>query len=235
MKRAVGVGIGLAWLVAACSYDPSPSSVPPPSTSVVPNETTAPTLSLEPAPSGPTIAWEENGAAMEVDTSIRQFAVDNAGVRVSIEIDRNPVPAGEFSWVTTTVENTGPDAIHWYTDGCQIHVSVWGELPLRWAWGRQEPSTGFAPEDFAGFTFKDWALNTAPGGAGDDPIRLDFTPESHVGRGDMGCLDVGILPGPWLGRARLTTDPLGRTGCARVRARAVRPGRGPRLVPPLVA
>ena len=218
MKRAVGVGIGLAWLVAACSYDPSPSSVPPQLSSVVPNQTSAPTPSREPAPSGPTIAWEENGAAMEVDTSIRQFAVENGGVRVSIEIDGNPVPAGEFSWVTATVENTGPDPIHWFTDGCEIHVGVWGELPLRWAWGQREPSTESAPEDFAGFTFKDWALNTAPGGARDESIRLDFTPESHIGRGEMGCADVGILqdlgPGErvsqrrrWDGQAALGFGP----------------------------
>ena len=191
MKRAVGVGIGLVWLVAACSIDPLPSA-PAPSRSVASSDTSAPTSSRPPASSGPRIAWEENGAAVEVDTAIRQFAVENGGVRVTIEIDRNPVPAGEFSWVSTTVENTGSDAMHWYTDGCEIHVGVWGEMPLRWAWGRQEPSTGSAPEDFAGFTFKHWALNTAPGGAGDGPIRLDLTPESHIGRGDIGCADIGV-------------------------------------------
>jgi hypothetical protein len=188
-RRIVGIGIGLAWLMAACSVAPLPSPRPP---LISPQATTASTPSIEPSLSRPTIAWEETGAATEVDTAVRQFGVETGGVRVSIEIDRNPVPASEFSWVTTTVENTGPDAIHWYTDGCAIHVGVWGELPLRWAWGAKEPSTGFAPEDWNGFTFKDWAINHDPGRGSEQPILLDFTPESFVGQGDFGCADVGI-------------------------------------------
>ena len=196
MKRRIGgvlIGIALASVVVACSVGPLPSPARPVSGSPPVRATTAPTDSLDPSPGGPTIAWEDTGAAMEVDTAVQDFAVETDGVRVAVEIDRNPVPAGEFSWATTSVENMGPDAIHWITDGCAIHVGVWGELPLKWSWGAREPVSGVAPEDFAGFTFKEWALNKGPGRGADLPIQLDFVPEAFIGRGDVACADVGIL------------------------------------------
>ena len=44
------------------------------------------------------------------------------GVRVTIVLDANPLRAGQPTWVTTTVQNVGPDGLIWFHDGCGIVV-----------------------------------------------------------------------------------------------------------------
>jgi hypothetical protein len=33
------------------------------------------------------------------------------GVRLTIELERNPLPAGQPTWITKTITNTGRDAV----------------------------------------------------------------------------------------------------------------------------
>ena len=44
--------------------------------------------------------------------------IEANGVRVTIELERNPMPAGEPTWVTTTVTNTGRDDVIWLHGAC---------------------------------------------------------------------------------------------------------------------
>jgi hypothetical protein len=104
------------------------------------------------------------------------------GVRVLLEVDRNPIPAGEPTWLTTTLINRRPGMLRWITDGCAIHVGVRGEMSgTRWNAGQQQSG--------AALTFKVWADTSILDLTG--PVRLDVTPERLVGR-DVGCADLGV-------------------------------------------
>jgi hypothetical protein len=45
---------------------------------------------------------------------------------MTIELERNPMPAGEPTWSTSTITNTGPDNLVWFHDGCADAVYVKG-------------------------------------------------------------------------------------------------------------
>jgi hypothetical protein len=63
-------------------------------------------------------------------------SVERDGVRVRIELDRNPMPAGEPTWVATTVTNIGDDDLIWLHGGCAISVGVNGRMNgRRWSFG----------------------------------------------------------------------------------------------------
>jgi hypothetical protein len=130
---------------------------------------------FEPAPSGE--------PSIEVDLGVHRAVAEIGGVRVTIETARNPLIAGRAAWITTTLTNTGRDVLHWMTDSCSIHVSVFGEMPFRWAGGF--PQQGVAK------TYKDWAYVANLPGL-DSPIRLRTVPEPFVDQGEFGCADVGV-------------------------------------------
>jgi hypothetical protein len=109
--------------------------------------------------------------------------VEAHGIRVTIETERNPMRAGQATWVTTTLTNTGRDTLRWITDGCSIDVGVRGEMPMQW-------SAGFVQAG-AAKTFKDWAFVSILAKP-EAPIWLKLTPEQFVGQGDFGCADLGI-------------------------------------------
>jgi hypothetical protein len=103
---------------------------------------------------------------------------------VTIRLDRNPMPAGEPTWITTSVENTGQDAVSWFHDGCANPVGVWGQVEARWREGLQmigDPAQ-----------FKRYALGLSLDLEGPAPIYIQFVPEDRVGRGSVGCADIGI-------------------------------------------
>jgi hypothetical protein len=117
------------------------------------------------------------------DPVLRRATVDLHGIRVTIETERNPMRAGQATWVTTILTNTGHDTLRWITDGCSIHVGVRGEMAMHW-------QAGFVQAG-AAKTFKDWAF-VAEIAAIEQPIMLDLTPEPFVLQGDFGCADLGI-------------------------------------------
>ncbi|MBA2253703.1 MAG: hypothetical protein H0W07_01135 [Chloroflexi bacterium] len=130
----------------------------------------------------PLPAWPaEDAPADELE---RAVFLEERGVQVRLELERNPMVAGEPTWATTELTNTGPDDLIWTTDGCQIHVGVAGRLTdLRWWFG--VPQRGIAQE------FKWWASygSRMPD---DGTMRLEFTPEPFVGMGEFGCADLGV-------------------------------------------
>jgi hypothetical protein len=121
------------------------------------------------------------------------------GVRVRVELDRNPMPAAEPTWITTTVKNVGKDNLIWSHDGCAISVGVSGEM-TDVAWRPGEPVDKPIIGDFKSRAAR-WWNGAGPG------ISLYFWPEAYVGDGEIACSDVGyverIPPGGVLrGRAR---------------------------------
>jgi hypothetical protein len=107
--------------------------------------------------------------------------VQKDGVRVTVTVDENPLHAGKPTWLTATVTNIGRDVLVWFHDGCAIPVSVFGQL----AGAQWRPGTAQQGELER---FKDYAV----GHSGDLGIRIYFTPEAYIGKGGIGCADVGI-------------------------------------------
>jgi hypothetical protein len=125
-----------------------------------------------------------------------EASAERDGVRVTITLDRNPMPAGEPTWVTTTVRNTGPDDLM-YADDCSL-VSVYGEMTnVTW---RQ----GFRFTDRLG-EFKAWAIEELR--LQDGAIWVGFTPEAIVEQGlevgEYGCGDVLVIARLAPGEARI--------------------------------
>jgi hypothetical protein len=176
--------IGLTFITLAalvgCSVERLPVSVsPPPSPS--PAVSASPIASPPATPEPPVV---RDGEAVPVDSNILAASNTVAGVLVLIEADRNPMPAGEPTWVTTTLFNRGPGVLHWMTDGCETHVGVRGQMSgMRWAAG--------GLHEGAAQTFKSWTNRTVVELSG--PISLGFVPERFIDRGDYVCSDVGVL------------------------------------------
>jgi hypothetical protein len=104
------------------------------------------------------------------------------GIRVTIALERNPMPAGEPTWIDLAVKNTGSDEVTWFSDGCQILVSVGGTMAGGWRQG--------LPQSGDNGQLKSYALGLGLQGRG--PIRMPiyFTAEPFIGIGGFGCADL---------------------------------------------
>lgn len=103
------------------------------------------------------------------------------GIRVTIELGRNPLRAGEPTWATLTVQNRGRTEAKWFHDGCAIPAGIGGQVVgARWRMGVEHSGQAAI--------FKSRVVDAIGG----DIIRIMFTPEQHIGRGGIGCADVGI-------------------------------------------
>ena len=58
------------------------------------------------------------------------------GVLVRIELQRNPLPVGEVSWVKVSVTNRGRSNLTWMHDGCANIAGVGGISTVAWPMGR---------------------------------------------------------------------------------------------------
>lgn len=114
----------------------------------------------------------------------RSATVEKDGVRVTIELERNPMPAGQPTWATATVVNIGADDVAWLHDGCAVAVNLWGSMQgATWRPGRTQ--VGVAA-NFKSAAFKQFGLK-------DGAIVVDFTPEKYINKkGSYGCADIGI-------------------------------------------
>ena len=206
------IGVILAGCAAAATPSPDPDQPSPgalvtaspartiaPASAAVPSPspTTAPTPSPTPAPTAP------------AGPLARTAVVEQDGVRVKIELERNPMPAGEVTRVTTTVRNLGNRTLHWFSDGCATPVHVGGEMPVEWRPGQAQEGTAKL--------FKDRVLDLAYRSTPLPGPLIRFVPEDLVGQG-YGCGDVGIYheiaPGraihdvrAWGGQADLRWGP----------------------------
>lgn len=194
VRRVAFAAVILAIALAGCLADGpdpvAPSGPPPPSTgprpSAPPSATRTATLAPTSIPPieqrGPGFEPPPSAPPIEVELGVRVAVREVDGVRITIEVDRNPLVAGEPAWITTTFENTGRDTVGWMTDGCSIHVGTHGEMAFRWA-------PGFVQEG-AAKTFKDWAIDTEA--SIHRPIWLNALPERFVGGRDLACADLGV-------------------------------------------
>jgi hypothetical protein len=114
----------------------------------------------------------------------RSASIMRDGVRLRVELERNPMPAGEPTWIRTTVRNVGKDDLMWSHDGCAISVGVRGEM-VDATWRPGETVEEFIPGDFKSRTVR-WWNGAGPG------IGLYFWPARYVGRGEIACADLAI-------------------------------------------
>jgi hypothetical protein len=182
----IGLGI-VALAVAACIAGPDrPSTRPsvgePRSTQPAPSSHVASAPAATAAGATPAAASTSPTPELPTDPIPRSARTDERGIRVAIVLDRNPMPVGEPTWVTTRVTNTGTDDLIWFHDACAISVSVGGGVEgAVWRPGRTFDNP-----------IQQWKGFIADSSSSDRAVRIDFTPEAYVGRGSIVCADVGI-------------------------------------------
>lgn len=114
------------------------------------------------------------GPSSTVPLRLRRSAtVEQDGVRLRVELERNPMPAGEPTLIRTTVKNVGKDDLRWSHDGCAIAVGVWGEM-VDVAWRPGEPAGERDPNGLK-WRASEWWNGAGPG------IRLYFWPAKYIG------------------------------------------------------
>ena len=113
----------------------------------------------------------------------RRATVTRDDIRVTVTLQRNPLPAGELSWVKTRVENLGSTDVTWFHNGCATSVGVGGQMAA-WRYG--------ATHEGQAQRFKNRLLGVDV--PEDVPRRpsIGFSPKEALGRGSYGCADVGI-------------------------------------------
>jgi hypothetical protein len=138
-------------------------------------------------------------------------SVERDGMHFRISLERNPLPADEWTRVTTELTNMGDRPMTWMSDGCEKPGYVWGVMEST-TW-----RPGIAQLDVAR-RFKDRVLDLAY--REDPPVnpRLRFVTEEDVGSGSSGCADLAVAhvvqPGEtlrqelvWDGQANLRWGP----------------------------
>lgn len=140
-------------------------------TPTLPVSSSAPTASP-----WPTVPQPSSAPAPTPPTGLEtQIVVERPGVRFSVALDRNPMPAGESTGAFGTVTNTDSTAMYWLHDGCASGIGLSGRVPDAYPAG--------APQQGVAATFKERILS-ADGGA----IRLAFVNLT----GSESCSDIGI-------------------------------------------
>ena len=200
---AVGAGLILGALRQSASMPASPSpegsaTMPAPSAFDI-AATTAPSASPEPTPSPSPMTSPR--PVEPVSATVEQH-----GIRLTLELDRNRSAHGERVWGLATVENIGADTVYWGHSGtCVFPASI-----------------GAAPDDVRPIPYgrDDW-----PGEAGVlkmvtvDPRHTEgfgFTPEGWVDfEGTFGCtsdLQITEIPVGGVLTQRAASDTLGPFG-----------------------
>jgi hypothetical protein len=105
-------------------------------------------------------------------------------IRAEIELQRNPMPAGERSWVKVTVTNRGRTDVTWLHDTCASPATVDGVSAVAWPMGQAQPGNLGK--------FKAYALGGSVVGAPSPFGRFSFVAERHLGKGTYGCGDVAV-------------------------------------------
>lgn len=147
--------------VPAVSSASAPRSVGP---TVVPSN--APTARVAPSRT----PWPSVVAPAE--TSTEALADD---LRLTLEIDQQPLRPGVKIWATMSVTNVGKRTLHYSTDGCEIPIHAWASLTGPWLQGAAQ--SGVAAEAKS----RTLASGTSHG-------ATSFVAEHLVGR-DVGCAD----------------------------------------------
>jgi hypothetical protein len=104
-------------------------------------------------------------------------------IRVEVELQRNPLPAGEPSWVKVRVTNEGGTDVTWFHDGCAEPVNVYGVSKVAWSMGKEQRQAGM---------FKTYALGGSIAAPPDPHGVMSFVEKEGLHTGPTGCADLGI-------------------------------------------
>jgi hypothetical protein len=192
--RPIALVLVAAMVVAACVAplaDQSPDrgstlptdSVAPTDTLPSPGQTAAPTPSAAATPV-PAESPTPTPAASPPASLPRSAVVEQDGVRVRIALERNPMPAGEWTRVKVTVRNIGRRDLTWFHDGCATLLLLQGEMAGEWRQGIGQSGVAH--------TFKDNVLDIS---YNEDPPRsprIQFVPERYATGSQYGCADIGM-------------------------------------------
>jgi hypothetical protein len=175
------VGVGCT-APATSSADPSTSVAAPSTSAVSVIASVAPTVA--PTPSAPAVTPDPSPDSTAPAGLARVAETQRDGIRVRIELQRNPLPAGERSWVRTVVTNRGKDDVTWFHDGCALPASINGKSLVPWSMGVDQSSISAR--------FKTYALGGHISLEPNPLANIEFVREAQLSSGDTGCADVGI-------------------------------------------
>jgi hypothetical protein len=115
---------------------------------------------------------------------VRVGVTERDRIRVRIELERNPLPAGERNWVEVSVTNRSKTDVTWFHDGCALPANVYGASQVAWSMG-----SGQHPQ---GRMFKTYALGGHIAQVPSAHGTIDFVREERLVKGQPGCADIGI-------------------------------------------
>ena len=178
----------IAVVAIGCSTagGPSPSTdagAASPSATPATSATSASPTAMSPSPSAAPTASPTPVPSMPADLSRTAVTVRD-DIRVEIEVQRNPLPAGEPSWIKATVTNDGTTDVTWFHDGCANPVSTWGRSHVPWRMGMTHAEQA---EMFKAYGLGGW-LQDPP----DPHASFSFVREERLHVGPTGCADIGI-------------------------------------------
>ncbi|HEY3163570.1 MAG TPA: hypothetical protein VGJ71_04380 [Candidatus Limnocylindrales bacterium] len=210
-RASVALAIGISAMATGCIAEPAPPSERPILTAASPSASTAassPGTRVSPEAGSGQIGAAEPTPEPTIPARLPPAAVhEDNGVRITIELERNPMPAGQPTWVDTTVTNTGRDVVVHYP--CGEAVTVDGRIAGEpWRPGRQLPE----PE----LSWKAYLLESMRGEARDQDREIRFLRAGDQGSAS-GCGDIAhtatLAPGASL-HERLAWDGLTFRGLA---------------------
>jgi hypothetical protein len=161
--------------------EPTPSTSPLPSPSPDAPSSSA-GGSAEPSAPAPSTAVSPRPTAPP--DLARVAVVKRDKIRFELELQRNPLPAGQLSWVKVRVTNEGRTDVTWFHDGCAEPVSVRGVSDVAWPMGEEHPGQ-------AG-KFRTYALGGHIAAAPDPHGVMAFVQKERLHAGPSGCADIGI-------------------------------------------
>jgi len=172
----------------------TPAGSPAPSASEDTPSNSTP-VSAEPTPAPPTPMTPRPTAQPDL---ARVAVEERDDIRVEVELQRNPLVAGEPSWVKVRVSNEGRTDVTWFHDGCANPVHVYAVSKVAWPMGEEHAEQ---PEQF-----KTHALGGHIAAAPDPYGWLAFVRKERLHAGQSGCADIGISetiePGETLSETR---------------------------------
>ncbi len=173
--------VTIGCVASVSSAAPAQTNAPrsSPSTAAASNSAPVTVERTAPAPSSPM----PQGPTAPPDLA-RITVKERNHIRVEIELERNPLPAGQVSWVKASVTNEGRTDVTWFHDGCAEPVSVHGVSQVAWPMGEEHQGQ-------AGM-FKTYALGGSIAAAPDPHGMLSFVEKERISTGSTGCADIGI-------------------------------------------
>ena len=185
MGRRAVVGIVVTCVVIGGCLSASIASPEPIDTTGLPSPTVRPVAAPSQSARPTTTPSPTSEPQPTVPPDLRRTATKTRDdIRVTVKLQRNPLPAGERSWVKTRVENLGATDVTWFHDGCAAPVWVEGQAVEQWRYGTTH--AGNAQQ------FKDLVLGVLGRQAEPLPPIVSFQPKRHLGRGSYGCADMGM-------------------------------------------